>query len=185
MIDLKPIKYPREHSKFYLWWIETSLSRWYYDFTWKFFGNPIFQVKRLYQWYVNVFRNDYDFDAHCLFAIIEYKLNRVEKSLLNGLAWQEDRDMKALKLAIKLAGRLKDDKYEEVAWARMDKKWGEIQIDWKAQPISSRSKVKTEEDNNLMWADRLKQYELSEKRKKRDERNLYVILHKYINKWWD
>src|ERR1700678_2782740 len=96
----------KESSKLYLWWIDTKISKVYYDFMWKFIQKPIFQIKRLYQWQTNVFKHDYDFDGHCLFAIIEYKLKRLEAVLKDGHVVQESVDMKALRLAIKLAGRL-------------------------------------------------------------------------------
>ena len=93
-------------SRLYLWWIETPMCNWWHSFTW-FFEKPYLQLKKLVGWQINVFRYDYDFDGYCLFAIIEYKLKRLQKCLFNGHAIQEDRNMKALRLAIKLAGRLK------------------------------------------------------------------------------
>lgn len=199
MFDSKALKEPERKkswyydSKLYAWWVDTELSGYYYSFTYKFIENPIFQVKRLVQWYWNVFRNDYDFDGHCLYAIIEYKLKRLEKVLLNGHAIQQPQDMKALKLAIKIAGRLREDKYEEAFFDRFDKKWGEIHT-W-FEPCndgsdrsfwrSSRPNVKTEEDKAQESADRTAGYESCHNRMKREEKWLYAILHKYLRYWWD
>jgi hypothetical protein len=180
-------------SKIYGWWIETRLADWYYGFTWKFIENPIFQVKRLAQWYWNVFRFDYDFDGHCLFAIIEYKLKRVQKCLVEGHAIQDPKDLKAIKLAIKLASRLKDDKYEERGYDRIDKKYGQSKHwfepcnDGTGNSIwhSSRPKVNTDaekEEEISFWR---RQYELSDYRCKREERWLYAILLTYCRNWWD
>jgi hypothetical protein len=179
-------------SKFYGWWIETDLSDWVHDFNWKFIRNPIYQIKRLYQWYVNVFRFDYDFDGHCLFAIIEYKLKRIEKVLLNGHAIQEPQDMKALKLAIKLAGRLKDDNYDMVSYDRLKKKWGKSKT-WFGEPDKNGSrefrsryeKVKTKEDEDQCRKDRFVLYKAADAKTKREEKWLYSILHKYLRVWWD
>lgn len=182
-----------KRSKLYSWWVETTISEYYYSFVHKFIENPIFQVKRLYQWYVNVFRYDYDFDGHCLFAIIEYKLKRLEKVLINGHAVQEPKDMKALRLAIKLAARLKEDRYEVVAHERIEKKWGELKT-W-TEPYdkvkgsslwhSRYAKVNNKEDEAKCWEDRKTFYLAAEKKMKREEKNLYAILHRYLRYWWD
>jgi hypothetical protein len=195
MFDSKALKdFPeKKSSKLYLWWIDSAIGEWYYEFTHKYVTNPIFQIKRLYQWYKNVFRNDYDFDFHCMFAIIEYKLKRIQKCLENGHAIQEDQDMHALALAIKLAGRLKDDKYEERSYDRMDKKWGEMKT-WTtpcndrsgcSEWHSSRPNANTDEEKAQEMAYRREQYRLSEYRKKREERWMYAILQRHGRSWWD
>lgn len=195
MFQSKALKesYGKTRSKLYMWWLDTTVSDYYYRFTHKFITNPIFQVKRLVQWYWNVFYNDYDFDGHSLFQIIEYKLIRVQKCLVEGHAIQDPKDLKAIKLAIKLAGRLKDDKYEERGYDRVDKKYGESKH-W-FEPCndgttnsylrSSRPKVNTDAEKEEEIAFRRKQYELSDYRCKREERWLYAILHKYLRNWWD
>jgi hypothetical protein len=195
MFDSKALKdfSDKKRSKIYSWWVGTTVSKYYYDFTWKFIGRPIYLVKKLYGWYVNVFKNDFDFDGHSLYAIIEYKLKRVEKCLLKGYAIQEPKDMHALRLAIKLAGRLKEDKYEERSYDRIDRKYGEMKT-W-FEPCndgtdnsyfrSSRSKVKTEEEKKEEWNYRLLQYNLSDYRMRREERWMYAILHKHLRIWWD
>lgn len=196
MLKSKAIKDPEDYkppSKLWFWWVETPVADWYYDFVHKYIKNPIFQVKRLYQWYMNVFRYDYDFDGHCLFAIIEYKLKRLEKCLINGHAVQEPKDMKAIKLAIKLSGRLKDDKYEEISWNRIERKWGELKT-WTtpcenkkgySQWHSKYERVNTKEDEDLCRLDRLYQWDKAFTKMKRDEKNLYSILHKYLRNLWD
>ncbi len=183
----------KERSKLYLWWIDTWLADKYYNYSWRFFENPLFQIKRLFQWYWNVFQFDHDFDGHGLFAIIEYKLKRVEKCLINGHAIQEPKDLKAIKLAIKLAGRLKDDKYEERGEDRTDQKFGPRK-NW-SEPIgdgsgssylrSSRPKVNTDVEKAEEFAFLRKQYELSDCRRKREERWLYAVLYKYLRNFWD
>jgi len=195
MIDSKALKdFPEtKRSKLYGWWIESKLGDWYYEYTWKFFGRPISRIKKLYGWYVNVFKNDYDFDGHCLFAIIEYKLKRIEKVLIKGHAIQEAKDMKALKLAIKLAGRLKEDKYEIKAYDRIDQKYGELKTwftDCTDRPgystwNSSRPKANTTEEKEELWTYTKLQYELAEAKSKKEELKLYNILHKYLRHWWD
>ena len=179
MSNSKPLKdfSIEKSSRLYDWWVESSLYRPYTDFMWKFIESPIFQVKRMYQWYVNVFRHDVDFDAMSLFAIIEYKLKRVERSLIDyGTAWQEPKDMKALRLAIKLAGRLKEDKYDSIVQKLTDsnkeKKWGKNFI----FDYSKYSQSRAEFHVLALTAD---------VRMKREERWLYSILQNHLRVWWD
>lgn len=61
----------KQHSKLYLWWIESNLSSFYYNWTDKLIHNPIYQTKRLIQWYINVFRHDYDLGEQLLVYTLE------------------------------------------------------------------------------------------------------------------
>lgn len=193
MFQSKPVKdlSDKEPSKLYLWWIQSPIGDVYYDLVWKLIENPIFQIKRLYQWYVNVFRYDYDFDGHCLFAIIGYKLKRIRDVLNDGHLVQEDNDLKALDLAIKLCTRLKEDKYEEIFFDRHDAKWGEMRgfdhySGKKSLPFdSSRPNAKTPEEKEREREDFRKAYEGAYAMAKREEKWFYAILHKYLTAWWD
>ena len=192
MLQSKRIKdlHEKESSKLYLWWIDTKISKVYYDFIWKFIQKPIFQIKRLYQWQTQVFRYDYDFDGHCLFAIIEYKLKRLEAVLKDGHAVQENMDMKALRLAIKLAGRLREDKYEDIFYDRHDAKWGKMKT-WftptKRGSLwnNSRPKANTEAEKDLERTEFTKAYTDAYAMMKREEKWLYAILLKYLRNLWD
>lgn len=196
MLRSKPLKDfdIKQRSKLYETVIE-PLVDWYHKAHWATIGKPWSHAKKMWGWYFNVFRWDYDFDSHSIFSIIEYKLIRVQKSLLNGCAWQENRDMKALRLAIKLAGRLKEDKYDERGYNRIDRKYGKAKY-W-TEPCndtpgvelysfkSSRPKVKTKEEEKELSEYSMKQYLLADDRMKREEKLLYSILHKYLRVWWD
>ena len=195
MFNSKALKdFPdKKRSKLYMWWIETPVCDWYHDFTHKYITNPAYQVRRLWQWYWAVFKNDYDFDFNCMFSIIEYKLKRIQRCLDNGHSVQEPKDTKALKIAIKLAGRLKEDKYEERSYDRIDKKWGASKH-W-VEPCNdgsgnmrmktSRPKVNTPEEKEQEWADIKASHESCYNRMKREEKWLYAIMHKYGRSWWD
>lgn len=196
MLNSKAIKdFPdsKPRSKLYEWWIETPVYETYHHFVYKYIRNPLFQIKRLYQWYTHVFReNDYDFDFHGIFAIIEFKLKRLRQCMVNGHAVLDPKEMKAISLAIKLAGRLKEDSYDSVASDRIEAKWGE----WRSwfTPYgdegcstmhSTYANIKTPEDELQCHMDRRASYIATDKKTKREERNLYDILHKYGRSWWD
>lgn len=172
------------------WWHDCWLAEKLHELKYTI-KKPFSYFKKSWDWHWNVFRYDYDFDGHSMFAIIEYKLKRILPQLENGHAVQEDVDMKALKLAIKLAGRLKDDKYDERGYDRHERKWGQLKM-WftpasktTSEMHTSRPKALTEEqkeqEKNEHWAYLV----LSDKITKRDEKWLYSILHKHLRSWWD
>lgn len=173
------------------------LSDWAHRVVW-FFKKPYLQLRKLIDWQLNVFRHDYDFDAQFLYAIIEYKLKRVYPVLKNGFTVQDERDMKALRLAIKLAGRLNEDGYNAVELNRHNKKWGELEIKTDrvaslgahGEPISyycdmSRPGAKTPDDKEQERKEFLEAMNRSYAAMKRDETRLYGILSKYIRVWWE
>lgn len=187
----------KKPGKLYSWWIESRLSKYWNNFNW-FFVKPYGQLRKLMDWQRNVFSKDYDFDAHCLFAIIEYKLKRVYPVLEKGYAIQEEQDMHALRLAIKLAERLKDDDYETREFARHDRKWGKLNMDinrvasWdsKGKPASyhcdmSRPGTITAELEEQEHKEFRESMSRSYAAMQRDQKNLYGILSKYLRVWWD
>lgn len=193
MIDSKQVDLDKEKSSaIYSWWIETPMSDWLHKVR-MFFWKPYNQLRKLIQWQINVFHNDFDFDAHSVFAILEYKLKRVEKSLVNGCAVQEDADMKALRLAIKLAGRLFEDKYDSIVFDRIENKWGELThwttpdedrkgyFEWH----TTRANFKTPADEVQERKETKEGMLVAYNKMKREERWLYDILHKYMRRWWD
>ena len=110
-------------------------------------------------------------------------MKRLEKVLSEGCGVQEPKDMKALKLAIKLAGRLKEDDYEHRFIRIFQKKWNRITpgrtfLDKDVLPVPSDKQRACHDDWN-------RGYEGSEMRMQREERALYGILQKYLRVWWD
>lgn len=193
MLNSKALKgFSKKSSKIYLWWIDSRIGDAYYSVGW-FFKNPYLQIKKLIQWHRNVFHNDYDFDAHCLFGIISYKLRRVLKVLENGYALHDDRDMKALRLAIKLADRLQDDRYDIVQHERHANRWGEMKTwftptndgtgssYWNSSYPNANTPEKQEQERTEFRTGMLTSYA----RMKREEKWFYSILQKYMRVWWD
>jgi hypothetical protein len=196
MFDSKPLKEDPEpkkaRNKLLSWWYCTPIYAFWDDWSWKLWGKPLSHIKKVWGWYWNVFRYDFDFDGHSLFAIIEYKLKRVQRCLEKGVAWQEPKDMKALKIAIKLAGRLKEDNYDMVTYDRHEKKWGPMQTwttpcqdsdfyTWHSSRPRAVFREQKEEERKDRWAGLL----AAEAKCKREEKWLYDILHKYLRKLWD
>lgn len=193
MIDSKQLKdEPSAKSRLKEWWLNNDFVTAMHEFHWKWIGKPCSQVKKMAGWYWNVFRYDYDFDGHSLFAIMEYKLIRVQHALNNGYAIHEKKDLKALKLAIKLAGRLKDDKYEQVAHRRHSEKWGDM-IHWMTPRQEDTSFYFHSMRPNAIFADDKVQerkefmelYLAAQAKSDREERWFYDTLRVYLRRWWD
>lgn len=187
MFNSKALKEPKEHSKLYSWWLMSPIGDFYYDWSWRLFGKPVFEIKRGFQWWYHALRKTWDFDFQSIFTIIEYFLIRLQKTLLNGHAYQEEKDLQALRIAIKLAGRLKKDEYADRSRRHHDIKWGESKI-W-FEPCedkkgcsymkSSRPNVKTDEDKEQEMNDFKASWTIEEWQQQRDERRLYGILMKH------
>lgn len=195
MFRSKSLKPPKDENRgcLYQWWHESIICDYWYDFSYKFFGKPYRQIKKLVGWQINVFANDYDFDGHCLFAIIEYKLKRVQKALESGHAYQDPKDMKALRIAIKLAGRLKDDNYDMVAWDRHEKKWGELET-WTVPCLNKEDMFEWhsrypnavfEEQKKQCRQERQVMLLAADAKMRREQKWFYGILDKYLRVWWD
>lgn len=185
---------PKEHAGRWglLWW---RIRDWWWD-------TPIFKayekvehfyyrLKKWWEWRPVLWDN-YDFDAHAIYALIHYKLKRINRCLENGVAIQEGQDMKALRLAIKLAGRIEADKYEDAFFRRHDKKWGELKT-W-FEPIpgsdssywrSARSNAVTEEEIEQERKESAEGYQAAEQKAVREKRWLFAIILKYDRNWWD
>jgi hypothetical protein len=151
------------------------------------------RAKKNYLLWKNVLRYDYDFDFHCHFTALRYKLQTVHDCIKDDYAVQEDKDMQALRICIKLAKRLEDDRYEDRAWRKIEAKYGELGHD--TVPLNDGSGcsrwittyggvVASEEVQEAANQDRLPLYDLAEKCRVRDERNLYAIMLKHRRSWW-
>lgn len=189
----KPLKIDFQKDKAYWkyklseWWYAFWPVKWYYDLE-----VLISRSKRLYKWAKFMWTN-WDFDALTIYPLLEYKLKRVQHNLINGNAVHEVGDLKALKIALKLAKRLSNDHHENKYHEWHDKKWGKLKT-W-LTPMndgtgnylynSSRGRAVTIEDKERERQDYLAMWENYGKWRKRDEKLFFAILQKYIPVWWD
>lgn len=142
---------------------------------------------------------NYDFDAYTMYDLMQFKLKRIQKALIKGMAIQEKEDMDALQVAIKLTGRLYRGNYERYFHKLHDRKWGDMP-DWDSEPadldkngkpltfrliFKERANVKTEEDKEQQRKDFLACYEQGEVLKLKDLDKLNEIFKKHAARWWD
>ncbi len=169
------------------WWTNSTL----YDLYSRHVANPARRIKKLYDW-ARFLKDDYDFDGQSIFRMLEFKLKRIQKELLNGHAIHEDQDLAALALAIKLAGRLRNDIYEEIGHDRHDRKWGELESWTTPQQDSDmytwhsrRKNAVFEKDKKAERLELRAMYEAVGKKRARETAWFYGILAKYTRVWWD
>ena len=192
---LKDREKEKPETKLQELWNKIYVSDWF-GYIHKPYSEVCYFFKRLkknYLFYKNVLKFDYDFDSHGLLLMIHYKLKAMYPVLENGYAIQEDKDMQALRIAIKLSKRLWEDNYEERTWNKIEAKYGKLKHrsvklnDGSGcyQMITSYGGNENEEYLEKVWAEKRLMYEVLEKCRERDERNLYGILLKYRRSWWE
>lgn len=139
------------------------------------------RIIRLYHWSKFMWTN-WDFDAHSIYSLLNYKLKRLEYCLINGCAIQEKKDLKALKVAIKLSQRIYDEVHEDRLMEKHYKKWG-ILIDG---IFHSKNKKLMTGEQNIQYRKEFIQYNtLAQKLTDNDKKRLFAIITKYDNRWWD
>jgi hypothetical protein len=142
---------------------------------------------------------NYDFDAHTIWEILEFKLKRVLNVLENfAHLEQQDEDLLALKEAIAICGRLHADDYDMIRHAEHDKKWGELP-DWTTKPstFDAKGKVLTHEiimgERPLVTPENKEQerkefresWEKAAEDRKADIDRLALLLKNHLQSWWD
>lgn len=200
MFNSKPVIFEDEPPKWYentwlykkylAWYLESDLVDWYHDFTWKWFGKPVRDVGMVWGWYWNVIRFDYDFEAHCIFMFMKYKLERVQKILTHYPKTAIDRHgnkpLQALRLAIKLADRIEKDDYLSILMDRHTAKWGEIEDMFKCGRLNfDRPNADTPEKIAQEKEEYRKACFRSEDLENRDRAWFFGIINKYQRHWWD
>jgi hypothetical protein len=134
--------------------------------------------------------NNYDWDNAYLYDVMIFKMKRMEYALLNGVAEPYREKMKSLKLAIKLAEKLRNEDYHHFTGLHGEK-WGELEFVKKVDEKTGREytgmersgitpETKEQERSEFMEACRL-----DDSIKIRDTRWFYGILAKYQDYWWD
>jgi len=141
---------------------------------------------------------NYDFDFHCVYGLMNFKMKRVYKCLKNGHAYQEDEDMKGLKELIKVTKRLSRGDYERKYYRAHDKKWGKIESktipepdkdgkvkyyrweSWRAGTLNASDEVKAQERQETLAL-----YENGEADRVKDINRMAELLIKHADRLWD
>lgn len=128
---------------------------------------------------------NYDFDSAYLYDLMSFKLKRIKKCIENGIAVQEEEDMKALDETIAIIDRLRVENYEEKYEPEHDAKWGKADFKFKPSFHSVRKNVNTKEEKAQEWKERLAIYDKAEQDRKNDIDRLAEILKTHALAWWE
>lgn len=165
--------------------------------TLSFFSRMRERIKRSLAWAKFAWLN-YDFDSAYLFDVMAFKLERILEALKSGYSVQHKDDLDALKEAIKICKRLKEQKYDEKYHSLHDKKWGKSKF--KTVPHSRdqngkaltyryvsipRKNVKNKKDANQERKEFKNCWKLAEKDRIADLNRLNEIFKKHERTWWD
>lgn len=177
-------------------------------------NDVIFKIKRFFKGLKRGFAffkigfNNHDWDYDYLHELVLFKLKRMYYEMEN-FGYHSPKcsnykpKMKSLKLTIKLLERYiaGDDKHYCGPLLRHDEKWGEMKtwsvpVDSAGNEIpekeaklfrwmTSRPNAITEEEKEQERKEFLEAFRLCDTLKQRDIRNVYHIIAKYHNYWWD
>ena len=149
------------------------------------------RVKRGYKW-AKFMDTNYEWDALTLYNLIGFKLEEVQKCILEDPYHEhQPKDVKALRVAIKLTKRLHSDFYEERCYDRHERKWGKLLTE--SMPIENSHCISLK-----MWREFATTPELKEQERKecldglrnvehfvnRDKTLLFNILKDNLSIWW-
>jgi hypothetical protein len=154
-------------------------------------------VKRASQWLPIIWK-DRDYDYWFLFELMEYKLDRMEKSIGNAPFVGNKGRAKEIKEVRKLLRSILNTEFDNKAMEELDKKWGKIRC-FKSEPIFNpeprlngaieikmyREKEKTEKDTKRLHKDMKRIYGKYEKQEEEAmKKALDIILKKHKGWWW-
>lgn len=144
--------------------------------------------------YIKLGWNNYDWDSHYIYEVLQFKLKRTLKELESGHSIPNQyNELKALKLAIKLGDRLVEDWNHYSQFRDLhDAKWGKLDMDFEPvedsnnlRLISSRPNANTKEEKEQELSDFMTALKKDDRRKQRDREIYFKILAKYIEYMWD
>jgi len=138
--------------------------------------------------YFKIIWEDRDWDSHFLFALLRFKLKRMEQlNRFHGHAVSSIEIADKIKVCVLLLDRIVKDEYEERVFEKHDKKWGDINLDFSDSGCINitRKNVKTKEDHEKEWKEHKALWERSAALKQQDIDLLFKIMSKHATKWWD
>lgn len=149
------------------------------------FKSFIEKLRRMVYWGWKM-RNSYDFDAHTIYDMLHYKLDKIYQSALKDPyhVWTDPNTklMKRLKEASILAKRIREDNYQIRAFQEADEKF--TYKHWLVPSLTHRKSSlfkKTPERARLFYKGRDRIYM---KVQQHEVERFHMLLEKYIDRWW-
>lgn len=130
------------------------------------FYNLMKGLSNLVVWAKTIWK-DRDFDYYFIYSLLLFKLKRVLKNLDH-----TEVSSPPLIEAIALLERLAEEEYYEETWVRLNVQRGKF--DWDS----------AEDESQIAKMVKETQF-LSDKQRREDRENLFLLLSKNIENWWD
>lgn len=153
----------------------------------KYFKRMLFRLNIILN-YIKIGWRVRGYDYSDIYTVLSVTLNNLEHSMLNGYACYETGEYKKLPKSIRICNKLLkrlslDNYYYDRVYNRLTKQYGEI-----IAPRFSKNGLGYSLDNNKVnkaWDEFVLQSYIVEQVENRDKRNLFRIIEKYHQGWWD
>jgi len=183
------------------------MSDWYDpDMDWKWnvqniWGNLTHPFTRTFHWFVKSIQysrllwNDFDWDYSYILILLQYKLKRTRKRILdNNIILRAEEIAAQIKHAEDLIQKWYDDDFCKDLYEAHDKKWGKM-VDL-SEPIEhngikmytwnmSRENATTPELQEQEKKEFMAIHQKAEEAKEKNFDELFAHIRKYIQGWWD
>lgn len=148
-------------------------------------------IKRSYD-FAKIGWSNYDYDYAYLLDLMRFKLERIEKEILNGYGEPDKRTNQSIRICIKLLKKIAHKDYQyftELHYA----KWGDPELTSHTHPDSKglyrvtieHKNAVTDEQKEQQKKEFLEAYKKDQKQEERDTRLLFAIMAKYHRRWWN
>jgi len=150
-------------------------------------------IENLINWFPVIWKNR-DWDHYFIYVILRHKLHLTEQHIRNhDMHTRAKEDADRIKVCVNLLDRLIADDYHEMAYKKIDEKWGELELtstpcedrDGYHEVHINRPKVKTPEDKKQERKEFKSAYEHEQYLRNQDKNMLFKMMSKYIEGWWD
>lgn len=157
-------------------------------------------IKNLVIWFPTVWR-DRQWDHQFIYQVFRHKLHLQEQFIRHyGIHVNNVKDADRIKRCVDILDRLIDDVYHEEAFAEHYKNWGHPDIGWKkvdkdideylkddefVQMTINYPKVETQLDKEKEKIDFRKACNKETRLRESDIKELFDIMEKHIQEWWD
>lgn len=135
--------------------------------------------------------SNYDYDYAYLLDLMRFKLERMEKEILNGYGEPDKKTNQSIRICIKLLKKIAHRDYHYFIDLHYTK-WGQPELEHLESDEKGYSRVSikhekaiTENDKELQTKEFLEAYAKDQKQEERDTRLLFAIMAKYHKRWWD
>lgn len=147
------------------------------------------KLKRAFEFAIVGWSNE-DYDYGYLLKLMEFKLRRLEKAILNGHAEPDKKTNQSIRICIKLLNKLASNDYMYFVEQHYAK-WGEPKINTVdvgnnfSRLEFTYKNVKTPEDKELHRQEFIEATNKDSQQELRDKKLLFSIMEKYMTSWWD